>query len=104
MIHSHTAGVEFYFFHMWKLRPDVRFVVTLHGSYEASEFTQEQLMTITLPVDHFVYTADKNLLPLADLNIPESNFTKLPNAMPVDPEPFPKSRAEMGIAPDERVV
>ena len=100
LIHSHTAGVEFHFFYMWRLRPDVRFLVTLHGSYEASGFSEEQLTAISSPVDHFVYTADKNLLPLANSGFPDSRFTKLPNAMPIDPEPFPKTREEMGIADD----
>ena len=100
LIHSHTAGVEFYLFHMWRIQSDVRFLVTLHGSYEASEFSTDILETISSPVDHFVYTADKNLLPLKNLGIPPNRFTKLPNAMPIDPEPFPKTRSEMGIAKD----
>ena len=100
LVHSHTAGVEFHFFYMWRIQTDVRFLVTLHGSYEASGFSSEQLNAISSPVDHFVYTADKNLLPLEGLGIADERFTKMANAMPIDPEPFPKTRAEMGIAED----
>jgi glycosyltransferase involved in cell wall biosynthesis len=103
LIHSHTVGAELHFFHMWRVKTDVRFLVTLHGSYEASELPNSVVETITSPVDHFVYTADKNLLALANLGIAEDRFTKLANAMPVDPEPYPKSRDEMGIA-DNAVI
>ena len=89
-----------HFFHMWQAKAPVHFLVTLHGSYEASELPKDIMETIASRVDHFVYTADKNLLPLADLSIPENRFTKLPNAMPIDAEPFPKTRAEMNIQDD----
>lgn len=55
---------------------------------------------ITQYVDHFVYTADKNLLPLKAQAIPNDRFTKMANAMPIDPTPYPQTRAEMGIAED----
>lgn len=100
IVHSHTVGAEIHFFHFWRVVSDLQYLVTLHGSYEASHLSDEILETISTPVDHFIYTANKNLLPLAKLDIPESRFTKLPNAMPIDPEPFPKTRAQMGIAED----
>lgn len=100
LIHSHTVGAEMHFYHMWNLDPEVAYVVTLHGSYEASDIPIDMMTRICTSVDHFVYTADKNLLPLKNHGIPADRFTKMANAMPIDPVPFPKTRAEMGIAED----
>jgi glycosyltransferase involved in cell wall biosynthesis len=100
LIHSHIISAESHFFRTWRIKRHVPYLVTLHGSYEASELPLEALETMASPVDHFVYTADKNLEPLKGLGIASSRFSKLANAMPVDPEPFPKTRAEMGILDD----
>jgi glycosyltransferase involved in cell wall biosynthesis len=100
LIHSHTVGAEMHFYHMWNLDPDVPYVVTLHGSYEASDIPSDMMDRITQSVDHFVYTADKNLLPLKDQGVARDHFTKMANAMPIDPLPYPQTRAEMGIAED----
>jgi glycosyltransferase involved in cell wall biosynthesis len=100
LIHSHTVGAEMRFFHAWHLDPEFPYVATLHGSYEASDIPPDLMTRITESIDHFVYTADKNLLPLKDQNIAPARFTKMANAMPVDPLPFPKTREEMGIAED----
>jgi len=100
LIHSHTVGAEMHFYHMWNLDPDLPYVVTLHGSYEASDIPFDNMKRITESVDHFVYTADKNLLPLQDQQIPAERFTKMANAMPLDPAPFPKTRADLGIEED----
>src|SRR5579859_3886786 len=100
LIHSHTIGSEMRFYNMWNLDPDVPYVVTLHGSYEASDIPRDVMTQMTKSVDHFVYTADKNLLQLKDQGIAPDRFTKMANAMPVDPLPFPQTREEMGIAED----
>jgi glycosyltransferase involved in cell wall biosynthesis len=100
LIHSHTMGVEMHFYNLWDLHPEVPYLATLHGSYEAAELPPELLAKITASIDHFVYTADKNLLPLKDQDIAAESFTKLANAMPIDPLPHTQTRAEMGIAED----
>lgn len=100
LIHSHTVGAEMHFYHLWDISADVPYVVTLHGSYEASDIPPAMMVRITESVDHFVYTADKNLLPLQDQNLPDDHFTKMANAMPIDPLPYPQTRAEMGISED----
>jgi glycosyltransferase involved in cell wall biosynthesis len=100
LIHSHTLGAELYFFDGWKIKPGTPYLVTLHGSYEASELNDDWLFRAANRVDHFVYTANRNLRPLCNLGISPFKFTKLPNAMPIDPQPFPQSRAELGIAED----
>ncbi len=98
VIHSHTIGAEMHFFHLWNLDPQGPYVVTLHGSYEASDISEDMMMKITSAVDHFVYTADKNLVPIEGQRIPPTRLTKMANAMPIDPLPFPKSRKEMGVS------
>jgi glycosyltransferase involved in cell wall biosynthesis len=103
LIHSHTVGAEMHFFHLWNLDPEIPYVVTLHGSYEASDISPEMMRQISTSVDHFVYTADKNLLPLEGQGFAPDRFTKMANAMPIDPLPFPKTRAEMGIS-EEAIV
>lgn len=100
LIHSHTVGAEMHFYHMWNLDPQIPYLVTLHGSYEASDIPPEMMVRITESVDHFVYTADKNLLPLEGQGIAADRFTKMANAMPIDPLPFPQTRQEMGISED----
>jgi len=102
LIHSHTVGAEMRFYDMWNLDPDVPYVVTLHGSYECSDLPPDLMNRITQSVDHFVYTADKNLLPLEGQGIPADSLTKMANAMPIDPLPYPQTRAEMGI--DENTI
>lgn len=49
-------------------------------------------------VSEWIYTADKNLKLFRAVDRGRLNLTKLPNAMPLDDRPFPKSRSEMGIA------
>jgi glycosyltransferase involved in cell wall biosynthesis len=100
LIHSHTVASEFLFFEKWKIKSNVPYLVTLHGSYEASELPNHQYTRLAAGVSHFVYTAEKNLEPFRAAALPQSMFTKLPNAMPVDPLPFPKTREELGIASD----
>jgi glycosyltransferase involved in cell wall biosynthesis len=100
LIHSHTIGSEYRFFEKWKIESNIPYLVTLHGSYEASELPNDRYARLAAGVSHFVYTAEKNLEPFRTAALPRSMFTKLPNAMPVDPLPFPKTREDLGIAPD----
>jgi len=100
LIHSHMVSLESFFFEKCRIETSIPYLVTLHGSYEASGLSDEQLLRIALGVTHFVYTADKNLEPFRALPLPEDIFTKLSNARPVDPRPFPKTRQELGIAED----
>ncbi len=100
LIHSHMVSLEWFFFEKCRIETSIPYLVTLHGSYEASELTEEHLLRIVLGVTHFVYTADKNLEPLRGLPLSENIFTKLSNARPVDPRPFPKTRQDLGIAED----
>jgi glycosyltransferase involved in cell wall biosynthesis len=102
LIHSHVISVEWFFFVVCYIATKIPYLVTMHGSYESSSTLSNErfLRRIILGVTHFVYTADKNLEPLRALPLSEKNFTKLSNALPDDPRPFPKTRQELGIAED----
>lgn len=101
LIHSHMIHLEGFFFEKCRIETKIPYLVTLHGSYEISSlWSNERLLRFALGVSHFVYTADKNLEPFRALPLSEDIFTKMPNAMPVDPRPFPKTRQELGIEED----
>ena len=99
IIHSHSIPLEAFFFERCRIKK-IPYLVTLHGSYEATPPGNERLMRFVLGVTHFVYTADKNLEPFSELPLVDEIFTKLGNGMPEDPRPFPKTRQELGIAED----
>jgi glycosyltransferase involved in cell wall biosynthesis len=103
LIHSHGVIGEMFFFRLCKGPLPVPYVATLHGSYEAStstELPERFIAKIVRNVDLFVYTADKNLGPLSRHDVRPGQVIKMINAMPVDKTPFPKTRAELGIAED----
>ncbi|WGD28378.1 glycosyltransferase [Ancylobacter sp. WKF20] len=100
LVHSHNVGSEIHFFEQWNMQGGVPYLVTLHGSYEASDLERERLAELAAKVDHFVYTAERNRTFLRELQVPASRFQKLPNAMPLDERPFPETRAELGIRED----
>lgn len=103
LIHSHMLSLEWYFFGAGQMKTRIPYLVTLHGSYEASSATDETIRILAGGVSHWVYTTDRNLDRLRSLQLPPSSFTKMSNAMPLDSRPFPRSRGEMGI-PDNAIV
>lgn len=100
LIHSHMVSVEWYFFGKEKMRTRLPYVVTMHGSYESSPLKPVQLEPLVRNVTRWIYLADKNLVPLQRLAIPPERLVKLPNAVPPDERPFPRSRQEMDIEDD----
>lgn len=98
LINSHMISIDMFFLVRHKVF--VSYFATLHGSYEACDVPRDVIKTISEGVTHWIYTADRNLTALQFLDIPQNKLTKLPNAMPIDDEPFPKSRAELGIKDD----
>ncbi|WP_235524097.1 glycosyltransferase family 4 protein [Sphingomonas sp. Leaf33] len=103
LIHSHGVIGEMFFYRLCEDPLPAPYVATLHGSYEAAsdkELPETFIARIVRNVDLFVYTADKNLGPLLRHDVAPDRIVKMINAMPVDPAPFPRTRAEMGIAED----
>jgi glycosyltransferase involved in cell wall biosynthesis len=72
--------------------------VSLHGSYEAIPIDDGSLLRIIKGVSHWVYTAEKNLDTFKSVPLKSEMFSKLGNAMPIDPRPFPQTRDDLGIA------
>jgi glycosyltransferase involved in cell wall biosynthesis len=106
VIHSHGVISEIFFFGQCDAQVDVPYIATLHGSYESSSpehLPEADIAKFVRRVDHFVYTADKNLGPLLRNDAPPQKLSKMANAMPVDPAPFPLSRGQLGI-PETAVV
>lgn len=97
LIHSHMLSLEWYFFGAGQMKTRIPYLVTLHGSYEASSATDETIRLLADRVSHWVYTTDRNLDRLRTLQLQPSSFTKMSNAMPLDSRPFPLTRGEMGI-------
>lgn len=101
LIHSHMVSCESVFFGTNRMmRSPIPYLVTLHGSYEACAVEAEQVARFAEGVSHWVYTTERNLEPFRTLDLPQERFSKLPNGMPVDPRPFPTSRAELGLSDD----
>jgi glycosyltransferase involved in cell wall biosynthesis len=100
LIHSHMIAVEAFFFNHNRVKLNIPYLVTLHGSYDFVTSPEQSLKNIVKSVDCWVYTADKNLDILQSFQISKDRFIKFPNAMPVDNEDFPLSREELGIADD----
>ncbi|WP_131829822.1 glycosyltransferase family 4 protein, partial [Teichococcus deserti] len=100
------VGAEGLFFSEGQDVPDVPYVVTLHGSYEVSNLSAEFVRTAAHRVSHWVYLTRKNLDHLQVLDAAERariSTSCIPNGMPLDPRPFPQSRADLGIGEDDLV-
>lgn len=103
LIHSHIVSAEMFFFETHVTKTRIPYIATLHGSYEAMTIEKRRVSDFARRIDRFVYTADRNLEPILDLGIPPDHIIKMSNGVPLDPRPFPLSRAEMGI-PEDAVV
>ncbi|WP_159996052.1 glycosyltransferase [Roseomonas sp. 18066] len=106
IVHSHFVGAEQLFFGDGHEIPDIPYVVTLHGSYEVSSVNPDFIRSVAQHVSHWVYLTRKNLDHLQVLGAAERgriSTSCIPNGMPLDPRPFPQSRAELGIGEGDLV-
>jgi glycosyltransferase involved in cell wall biosynthesis/2-polyprenyl-3-methyl-5-hydroxy-6-metoxy-1,4-benzoquinol methylase len=107
IIHSHHASID-EAISVWLDNSDLscKHIITLHGMYETmdAENKQHLLDSVTKTCKHFVYIADKNLLPFKEYNCySEDKFTKLPNGMPAM-ETHAIDRKELGIEEKDFVL
>ena len=103
LVHSHFVGIDDLFFKNSNPLEDFPYVVTLHGSHQGDNINIEALLFRMLRrVSCWVYLADRNLEIFEGAPLDYTAFKKIPNAMPADPRPFPRSREELGI--DEETV
>ena len=101
LIHSHMISCDDLFFEPRNPLTNFPYVVTLHGSHDnAPPAIHGMLYRALRGVSHWVYLADKNLAMFRGIAVDSGAFSKIPNAMPLDPRPFPKTRKELGIGPN----
>jgi glycosyltransferase involved in cell wall biosynthesis len=101
VIHSHHASMENYFA-VTKARrvPGVKHVATMHGMYEMMEDFMQNTKSIQASVDHWVYTAEKNILPFMKKGLFDTKkFTKIENGLP-SPNFHKVDLSSLGITPD----
>lgn len=106
LIHTHFVGAESRFLMEAGYFPEIPYVVTLHGSYECTQLDSGFIETVADRVSHWVYLSKKNLdhLTLLPADTREAvSKSHIPNGMPIDDEPYPQSRAELGIGEDDFV-
>jgi glycosyltransferase involved in cell wall biosynthesis len=101
IVHSHLASVEMVLFDGGRI--SLPYIATLHGSYESMGVKEASIQRWVAGIDRVVYTAERNLEPFRRAGIDVRSFVKFRNAMPVDPEPFPQTRQDLGIS-DETIV
>lgn len=97
LINSHHIGVEGLFFLENADELEIPYIATLHGTYEVSGVNEYSMTNIVRKVDHWMYTADKNLSHIIKRPWCKSGVTKLPNATPIDATPLHLSREILGI-------
>ena len=98
IIHSHIASIEMLLLDEGNV--DLPYLSTLHGSYEAMEIPKRSVDSWSRKIDRFVFLTQRNLEAFAKIALPQEKFCKLPNAMPVDPRPYHRTRAAMKISED----
>jgi len=97
LINSHHIGVEGLFFLEQSESLDIPYVATLHGTYEVSGIDEYYMTKIVRNVDHWMYTADKNVNHLEKRSWATAERSKLANATPIDFNPFHLSRKLLEI-------
>ncbi|MBE3607085.1 glycosyltransferase, partial [Campylobacter sp. RM13119] len=98
VINSHMVSLEAFF--LEKHNISIPYFPTLHGSYEACNVHPDRIEKFSKKVTSWIYTADRNLTALQFLEIPKNKLIKLSNAMPIDNEPFSKTRSQLNIKED----
>jgi glycosyltransferase involved in cell wall biosynthesis len=103
LIHSHNAGIEYFFFNANRLDYPIPYFVTLHGSYEVTTFADDLMARILKGVTHWVYLTERNIAHLQHIPARERNASIIANAMPRDDRQSLISRAELGIGETDLV-
>lgn len=105
VVHSHHAWVDLTLASLLIGNPNIKQVVTLHGMYEM--MTPSQLDTLmpllSVNVDHFVYTADKNLTGFPESFRQMKRFSRINNALPAK-SINPVDRNSLNIGHDDFVL
>ncbi len=101
VIHSHNIWSEFYFF-KHALDPSIRYVATLHGSYEVSHVQPAQISRFFDKVE-WVYLADRNIDFFRKSGFDVAKFRRIPNGFTRRLSAQPVTRADFGISAESVV-
>ncbi|GBQ26507.1 glycosyltransferase [Acetobacter estunensis NRIC 0472] len=106
LIHSHICLSDLPFFPDDRTLTVVPYIVTLHGSYECVTLGEDMLARLRRDVTLWVYLAEKNLAHLRGLDgsVPCGDIVHIPNGMTLDRRPFPLTREQLGIGPEDFIV
>ena len=85
IIHSHHAWVDLTLASLLSGNQDIKHVISMHGMYEMMSSSQREAVTPLLMsrINHFVYTAEKNLQGLPESIKSAKSLTRINNALPV---------------------
>jgi glycosyltransferase involved in cell wall biosynthesis len=105
LVHSHHAWVDVMLATLLFNHQDIRQIVTMHGMYEMMTPAQLQNLIPLLKrrIDHFVYTADKNLPPFPLAFRQEKGFSRIDNALPLK-SISPIARDDLDVGLDDFVL
>lgn len=104
IVHSHHAWVDMTLAQCLTRQPDVKQVISMHGMYEmmTPEALTNMLPMLEAHIDGIVYTATKNLAPFSSDFQTRKHFTRIRNALDVQPI-NPIDRTTLGISKDDFV-
>lgn len=103
LVSSHCPSVEDFFLSVEGRFTGIPYVASLHGHYQTGRVEQGALRRLLRSVTHWVYTTDRNLRIFDGLPLDPARVSYIPNGMPRDPRPFPRSRESLGIGPGDLV-
>lgn len=105
VVHSHHAWVDLTLASLLIGKSDIKHVVTMHGMYEMLTPSQlESVMPLlSLRVDHFVFTAEKNITGFPESFRRLKKFSKINNALP-STMINPVGRDSLNIGQDDFVL
>lgn len=84
LVHSHHAWVDLTLASLLLTKKNIKQVISMHGMYEMMTPNQlDSLMPLlSARIDHFVFTADKNLDCFPQSFLQSKNFTRIGNSLP----------------------
>jgi hypothetical protein len=94
------SGSSSSFFKLIAGRLKISYVVTLHGPYEVTEIGDPHLVAFLRGVDHWIYTAQKNLQHFEDIPVAGERLIPMSNALIINEKPFDYAREELNIDPE----
>jgi len=104
-VHSHHAWVDLSLAALLIGKLDIKQIITMHGMYEMMTSSQlnELIPLLSLRVNHFVYTAEKNLAAFPESFRKTKNFSRIRNSLPLTPI-SPIDRTMLALGQDDFVL